>query len=424
MKYLYYIFRNLRLEVRDLLGRIPRVLLASFGVFFLIAFLAFFMALRDSVSSYMENRIFGRLDINEVRVMPRPLPEGRGPDFSSTRANEIPESKIRAIRKLDGVGSIYRVIRLNAPAMLYAGAFGTHLRTDILVSGVEPDFFRGTDINWKRFVPGERLPVVIPYFALDLYNNFAAASGLPELGKKALTGFMMDLSIGKSSFIPGGKESRFPAKVAGFSDRVSSAGIVVPSDFIRRYCRDNPGNTWSTILLHITSRSPAKVPSLVDGIRRLDLQVQSRRDIAEKTNRALALVDGVFFIVMIIILALTVTAIANSYMAVVYNRSQEIVLRRIVGQSKLRVVLSFIVEAAAVGAIFGAGGFFIGQMGIAHLSRMLPKWVPLLAGLEISPPPMKFLAPAAFLSAAVAAASAFVPAVIASNLNLFKSTKL
>jgi len=424
MGYLVYILRNLRLEVRDLSGRIPRVLLASFGILFLIAFLALFMALRASVSSYIEKRIFGRLDINEVQVMPRAVSERGTLNLFAPSANEIPESKIRAIRKLEGVGAIHRVLRLNAPAMLRAGAFGIHMRTDILVSGVEPEFFRGTDVEWRRFVPGERLPVVIPYFALDLYNNFAAASGLPELGKKALTGFIMDLSVGKSSFNPGGTERIFPAKVAGFSDRISSTGIVVPSDFIRRYCRANPGATWSTIMLHITSRSPAKLPDLVDGIRSLDLRVQSRRDIAEKTNRALALIDGTFYVVMVIILILTVVAIVNSYMAVVYNRSQEIVLRRIVGQSKLRVVLSFVAEAAMVGALFGAGGFYLGRVIILHLAGMLPKWVPLLAGLEVAPLPAMYLVPAASLSAAVAAVSAFVPAVIASNLNLFKSTKL
>lgn len=424
MGIILYVLRNLRLELRDLSGRIFRVLLASFGILFLITFLMIFLSLRSSVSGYIEKRIFGRLDINEVQVTPPAASEQSALNLFGPSANEITEAKVRAVKKIPGIKEIHRVLRLNAPSMLRAGMFGLHMRTDILVSGVEREFFRGTDIDWRRFVPAERLPVVIPYFALDLYNNFAAVNGLPELGKKALTGFTMDLSIGKSSFNREGREDLFPAKVAGFSDRLSSTGIVVPSDFIRRYCREKPGATQSTIMLHITADAPANLPRIVDSLRALGLRVQSRRDIAEKTNRALGLIDGTFYLVMIIILILTVVAIVNSYMAVVYNRSQEITLKRIVGQSKLRIILSFTAEAAAVGALFGAGGYLLGHVIITRLSGMLPKWVPLLAGLDLSPVPARYLPAAVLLSCAVSAASALVPAMIASNMNLFKSTKI
>ena len=127
---------------------------------------------------------------------------------------------------------------------------------------------------------------------------------------------------------------------------------------------------------------------------------------------------------LVIILVLTVVAIVNSYLAVVYNRGQEIALKRIVGQSKLRVILSFTAEAAAVGALFGAAGLLLGNACITHLSGYLPKWAPLLAGLELVPLPGRYLPPAALAAAAVSAASALVPAVIASNMNLFKSTKV
>ncbi|MBP7583995.1 MAG: hypothetical protein KBA61_08190 [Spirochaetes bacterium] len=419
-----YALRNLRMELRDLSGRIVRVMVASFGILFLIAFLAVFLSLRAAAGSYIEKRIFGRLDINEIQVTPPAVSDRAGLNLFAPTSNDIPEAKVRAVRRIAGIKNIHRVIRLNAPAMLRAGMFNIQMRTDILVSGVESEFFRGTDIDWRRFAPAERLPVVIPYFALDLYNNFAAVNGLPELGKKALTGFLMELSLGKSSFNRAGREDLFPAKVAGFSDRLSSTGIVVPSEFIRRYCRDHAEATYSTIMLHLTSASPADLPRVVDSLKALDLRVQSRRDIAEKTSRALGIIDGTFSLVLVIILVLTVVAIVNSYLAVVYNRGQEIALKRIVGQSKFRVILSFTAEAAAVGAFFGAAGLLMGNACITHLSSYLPKWVPLLAGLELVPLPGRYLPPAALAAAAVSAASALVPAVIASNMNLFKSTKV
>ncbi len=419
-----YIFRNIRFELRDISGRVIRVLFAGFGILLLITFLIVFISLRSAVSGYIEKRIFGRLDIHEIQVMPPAMSDRAPLNLFAPSANHISEGKIARIRKIGGVRGIHRVIRLNEPAMLRAGMMGIGMRTDILVSGVERDFFRGSDIDWKRFVPGERLPVIIPYFALDLYNNFASVNGLPELSKKALTGFMLDLSIGKSSFSREGSEDLFPAKVWGFSDRISSTGIVVPSDFIRRYCREKPGATHSTILLRIQARSPSELPRMVDEIRSLGLRVQSRSDIAEKTNRALSLIDGAFSFIMIIILALTVVAIVNSYFAVVYNRSQEITLKRIVGQSKIRVVASFTVEAALVGALFGAGGYWIGYTVISRLGELLPRWVPLMAGLELAPVAASLFPLAVLLSSAVSAASALAPAVIASNMNLFESTKL
>ena len=63
-----YILRNIVFESKDILRRIVRVFISSFGIVFLISFLTVFISLRSSVTDYIEKRIFGRLDINEIRV--------------------------------------------------------------------------------------------------------------------------------------------------------------------------------------------------------------------------------------------------------------------------------------------------------------------------------------------------------------------
>ncbi len=80
--------------------------------------------------------------------------------------------------------------------------------------------------------------------------------------------------------------------------------------------------------------------------------MESQQEIAAKTNRALAVIDGSSLVIRAF-LFLTVIAIFNSYLTIVYNRSYTFSLQRVIGVSKARIILTFVFEAAVIGALFG-----------------------------------------------------------------------
>ena len=425
-----YLLRNIIVEVRDFIKRMPRVFLSSFGILFLITVLVLFVSIRRTVTEYIEKRIFGKLQINELVVYPRSDGGQQTFSFSAPAAKSIPPRRVRAIGKIPGIKNVQQVLRLNAPVSLKVGAFGRYLKTDILVSGVERSFFyKSPGINWRRFTMEDHVPVVVPYFALDLYNNFAAANGMPQFGEKALVGLRMDLTLGSSSFMSGRPGVEYPAKVYGFTSRLNTSGIVVPSEFLRRFCREKGAETVygkdciSATMLFVSVKNPADLPGAAKAIGRMGLRVESQRDIAEKTQRALQLIDAVFGLIMIMILLLSGVAIFNSYLAIVYHRRGEITLKRVLGVSKLRVLVTFIVEATLVGASYGVAGFYGGYYSIAFLGKKMPQWVPALKDISLSADITGLLPVAVLLAAGVSAASALVPSIVAANLSLFDSTK-
>ncbi len=424
-----YILQNIYFVTRDLLKRIPRVFLSSFGIIFLIAGVVLFSSFRKAVRDYMEQRIFGKLSINEIMITPVQTSGSLNLTATAVSSHAIDNRKVRSIQSMKNLGEVYPVMRLNYPSILSVGMFGRYMKTDILISGVPREFFRLTKSNWRKFRDSPDIPVIIPYFALDLYNNFAVVNGLPEMSEKMLTGFTMDLIIGSSSFSESRTQFRYRTRVFGFTPRISSTGILVPLDFLHRFCRENSSSLGksrpcnSCVMIIARVKDNRDIPSVVRKIKGMGLQVESQKDIADKTRKAVSFIDGAFLLVLIIVLALTVIAIFNSYLAMISSRMQEISLKRVIGESKFRIVIVFLLEALLAGLLYGLAGYYAGYLVINKLAYSLHQWIPLLKGLNLSMEFGPMLGWSMLLSSLVSIISAFIPALFASNLNLFSSSK-
>lgn len=368
------------------------------------------------------------MDINVMKVMPKSNTSFIGFKLFSQTKNYISNPQIKKIKKIPGIKSVQKILRLNLPAYLKVGFLGRYMRTDILISGAERSFFRGSKINWKKFRSKEHVPVIVPYFALDLYNNFAAVNNLPEFGEKALLDFPLDIVIGSSSFMGVGPyHDTYNAKIYGFTSALSTTGIVVPSEFIRDFCKKyntssaSKKSCFSSVMLFVKAKSTGQLPSVVKKIQQLGLNVESNKDIAEKTRKALSFIDGAFSLLMTIILILTVIAIFNAYLAIVYSRSQEISLTRVLGVSKVRIVVVFILEAGLVGIIYGLAGYYLGKNLVFYLAKYIGQLFPLMKGLKMTTVSLSLLPVSIGISAIVSILSAMIPAIVASNLNLYFS---
>ena len=422
MDMIYYLLRNAQFILRDIGKNVPRALLASFGIIFFISFLFIFISLRTSVREFIVTRIFNTLDLNEIKVTPRNMVKFVSLNMFSTSRNHIPEGKIRVIRNLPGIRSLQRVIRLNAPAQVSFGILGNSIGIDVVIYGVEKSFFRGTKIDWKNFSFGRKLPIVIPYMAMELINHFAVANGLPEIGEKGVQALTPDVTLGRSTFA-GTRESarQIPASVAGFTSRLNIAGIVVPSQFIRDYCTYT-GADSSCIMLMLKASTVSGLPGLVSKIKGMGLQVESQSDVVKKTNRIVGFIDGTFLFLLVIILSLTVIAIVNAYTTIISRRSYEISLKRMLGASKVRILLIFVLEAAMIGLLHGTLGYVLGLYAVRNFSDLLVGAVPVLKGFAVRPAE-GLLAASVAVSAGVSVLSVLIPAVIASNQSMFRNTK-
>ena len=422
-----YLIKNLYYTIRDLLKRIPRVLATSFGILFLIAFLVIFISMRKSVKEYIEVRVLNTLNINEMIITPvAPVEFSGGGMFQETK-NFIHDWKVRSISKMAGVESVKRIIRLNHPAKIRAGMFGKEFKTYVPVSGVERNFLIGKDPHWKSFVAGKYIPILAPTMALDMYNNLAAAKGLPEMGEKSLKGFVFEMNI----YDADNKEKVFDykAKVFGFTPLLSTSGVIVPAEFIRSFCGKLKAETgskrpcYSTTMLVVKVKETKQLPGVADRIKKLKLNVKSQKDIAEKTQKIITFIDAFFIFIMPIILLLTVVAIFNSYLSIVYHRTYEISLQRVLGASKFRIILSFLLEAGLVGFLYGLIGYIAGYFLVDYISRHIGQWFPMLKGLDMSIQIDRNFYLALLLSTGISALSALLPAIFASNMSLFNSTK-
>ncbi|MCU0821568.1 MAG: hypothetical protein MUC95_03730 [Spirochaetes bacterium] len=424
---LAYLYRNIISISREILKNIPRTMISSFGIVFLITFIVISVSLKKSITEFLETRIFGQLQINQIRISPVNITTMA--EFSSDK-NEISAEKVKKIKKMMDVENIQEVIRLNQPAYIKAGMFGRYLRSDMLISGVDRTFFKGSLKNWKDFTSGDVIPIVLPKFVMNLYNNFAAANVLPEISERALELLTIEITIGKSSFVKTRQEgTKYDARLFGLTPAITSGGLIVPSEFIKNYClknvekKEERDKCYSCIMIIADVKNNNKIAEVTKTIKKLALDVESQADVAEKTGKAVKLVDVILGLIMIIILFLTIIAIFNSYLAITYHRSDKISIQRILGASKIRIVMIFIVEAAIVGAFYGAVGYYLGYYITGYISKFIDKWVPLLKGLNMKIADHSLLYLSLSISAAVSSISALIPGIFASNMNLFNASK-
>ena len=78
-------------------------------------------------------------------------------------------------------------------------------------------------------------------------------------------------------------------------------------------------------------------------------------------------------------------------------------------------------EAAFIGAVYGFIGYLAGAYLIKAAGAKLSSLVPALSGIGLEPVGMNVCAGLVLFSIAISSLSALIPAIFASNMNLFKA---
>jgi len=419
-----YIVLNLTFYFKDLSKNILKALFSSFGILFLISFMVLYLSLRQSVKDYIGQKLFGTLDINEIVIHPKTKP---GHDVFASKENTFTESLVESIRGMKEFSDVYSLTKINYTTRIRVGMFGYYQVQRVPVFGIDAGYFRNRNSRWKEFVNREPVPVIIPKIGLQLVNTYTAQMGLPQLTEQQLVGFAGSIII--STVNPQGKEMmhEIPGVLHSLSGEIDFPGIVVPSTFVFEFCRKHRMDEgyevkgYSYIRMFARVKDIKTLPDTTRKLERMGLQVESQSAISQKTNKAMTILDGMFFLLGAVLGLLTIISIFNSYLVIVYNRSYDISLKRVIGVSKLRVIAGFVFEAAFIGAILGVVGYFAGSYLTHLLSSRIAEWIPALKGLELKPVKENLLAYSVVLSIVISSCSALIPAIFASNKNLFRT---
>ena len=421
---LFYIVTNFRFFFKDISRNILKALFSSFGIIFLIAFLVIYVSLRQSVSKYIGDTLFGSMDINEIIIHPK---VGGGRDVIVSGENSIRPGIVTQIKGMKDFSAVYTLVKLSYVTRIEASVMGETLQIRIPIYGIEQGFFINKNPRWQSFANKVPLPIVIPKYGLQFLNSYLAQEGGPQFTEAALAGYpgMLNISVEDSE----SSRQRFstPVIMHSLSDAIDFPGLVVPSAFLINFAKTHrmdsgkPKEGITYARMYAKVKDIKQLPEITDKLKKMGLRVESQSDISQKTNKAMAIIDAIFLFLGVVILALTIISIFNSYLVIAYNSGYEISLKRVIGLSKLRVIFSFVFEAALIGVFLGIIGYFLGQYLLGTLSSHIASWYPPLKDIIITKPESSYLHYAVIFSVAVSAMSALVPAIFASNKNLFKT---
>lgn len=426
---IHRIVLSFKLSSEDTFKNILKSLISSFGILFLISFLVLYVSLRDSIKNYVDKNIFGTLSIDEIRITPK-MSRQMNIFAAEQSSMGIKSGVVVYVKKMPEVKKVYTLVQMGHKSYIRGELMGKRQRVFMPLGMIENDFFKDRDPHWRPIYNRDPVPLVAPRFAIDMLNNYLSMNGYPMLPPEGLRGFPLELTIQAPPSDTGEKNDfKYNAVIHDVTDQLPFMGIIVPSDFIYRYMREHRADypegqpDLRYIAMYVKVNDIKKLPEITKKIQELGVQVESQQDVAAKTNKALSIIDGSSMVIIGMFLILTVISIFNSYLTIVYNRSQKFSLRRVLGVSKVKIIMGFVAEAAFVGMLYGLAGYYAGNWLLSIAMSHLVKWVPSLDGIVLASSGKSVLLIAIGASAAISSLSALIPAMFASNMNLFKAIR-
>lgn len=440
-----HLIRSLYLGIRSSLVTILRSLFSSFGILFIITFLILYLSFRTSVQNFIDENFLGSLDINEIIITPLNDKLENVYTSGSGKGAKISAKQVQAVREMSDFTEVYTLVVMDYRIRVRGEMFGKRNSMIVPFFAIESEFFKGKMDRWDKFryKPGRPVPLVSPKFTLVMLNNYMYFTGYPQLSIKDLVGFPMELQIETDlppAPIPnmetkdhpdeGYAHSEMEAIVFGFTGALTRPGVVVPLEFVEYFAKKARNASlrrktgYQYIQIYAKVKDTKKLPQTVEKLKELGLQVESDEGIAKQANSVMQIIDSFSVAIVGMFLLLTVVSIFNSNLNIVYNMSHRFSLTRILGVTKLRIMIVFILQAALVGAIYGALGYYAGNYLFKYAADYLIRYLPDIAGIKfVQSTDSKILMMSLSISAGVSAVSALIPAFFASNINLFKAVR-
>jgi ABC-type lipoprotein release transport system permease subunit len=439
-----HLLRSIFYGVRSSISNIVISLVSSFGILFIITFLILYMSFRSSVQTFIDENFLGNLDINEIVIEPENETRENVYASGSGRGAKLTRDQVLAVREMEDFKETFTLIQFDYRVRLRIEMFGTRTAPLLPFYAIEPEFFEGKVDDWTRFYyrPGGSVPVIAPKFTIMMINNYLYFQGMPQFKITDMKNFPLTIKVESRNKItmPGGDNSEandgdvqileLDSHIYDFTAAIDRPGAIVPMDFITYFSRraHYADGRWKRgytyLMMYAKVKDIKKLPETVKKLEELGLRVKSQSDIAKKANQVLEIIDQFSFAIIGILLVLTVISIFNANLNIVNQMSHKFSLTRILGVTKIRIVLTFILESAVVGALYGIIGYYAGNYLFEYAAEYIQELLPEIASISFEASrDTQVLYLAIILSAGVSAASSFIPAIFASNINLFKAVR-
>jgi putative ABC transport system permease protein len=187
--------------------------------------------------------------------------------------------------------------------------------------------------------------------------------------------------------------------------------------------------TRLVVLLDETTKTDKVAANLTQTFkkRELDLELRTWWDLAEYYHQVVALFDGVFGFIKVIVLFIVALSISNTMMMAVMERTKEIGTIRAIGGTPFEVSSIFIIEALFLGIIGSALGLGLGAL-LAEVITIAQWMMPRPPGSTQDYPIRIFIEFPVFiqtmcLGVGIAVISSIYPAVKASKIQVSEALR-
>lgn len=343
---------------RDLARSKVRFGVVALAVSASVAVLVLLGSVALGLKRYVIAPLLPELPLELLRVEPRMVSLGLFAFEAGDLGGGMEAGTLEDLERLEGVTTVYPVVGARVPLRAEGGeAFlGRRLRTDVFATGVPPALVKGDIAPGETFEDreGGPVPVVVARRFLELYNTTVApALDKPKLSERVAIGFEFAIQVGRSftgGVVDAAKVDRVPARIVGFSDYASLAGVTLPEATIRRWNRrfgqDTPlTGAWVRVA------SPDRAGPVARKIEQKGLRVD---ETPKLIGAALTVGAGLVGLFALLLLGLSAFAIAQTFFLVVAERRSELAILRALGARRGDLARLVLLEALVVGAL-GAG---------------------------------------------------------------------
>jgi hypothetical protein len=398
--------RVVRLAARELRRSVRHFGLASIGVVVGVAAFSFFLALGLGVRHVVLEKVFA---MDELEVVPRRVNFDVGRLRLDAGRDTLDDAAATKLAALDGVEAVYPKMKLVVPAVGEGGQslFGSDLRMELAVDGIDPSLVREDVGRAFRFAAAEEhpmhgksceaddgcgtgawcadlecramVPVLVSHHLIEVYNGtLSRVHQLPKISDEALNGFTFEMEVGRSmvssASLPEYRTAR--AIIVGISRKALPLGITVPLSYVEGFNSelegDHAARAYHSVVVQAEHES--QLGDVATGIIDLGFEVSDRG--AERAAMIIAVFMVVFGLVASVIVFISAVNVMHVLLMLVAQRERELGVFRALGATRRDVRRLIMAEAATLGLVAAALGLALAYAGAAGFDVVSTRYVP------------------------------------------------
>ncbi|MCX7050070.1 MAG: ABC transporter permease [Candidatus Sumerlaeota bacterium] len=279
--------------------------------------------------------------------------------------SRITEDQIKDISSWPGVASVARQTAITFPISAHVSLLGNEIDTDAIVNGVDRQLVASEIAPDQTFAydssPSATVPVVASRYFLEMYNlGYAESQSLPRVNESAVIGRRFTLILGESICTgPSERKRELECRIVGLTRNISLIGLVVPYEYAQAWNRWYHGKrSEGCTALHVSTASAADYAEIEQRLAKAGLNVESHRDLLQRTRLTLALVTAGVGGFGALVLALAGLNLWNTFTLILMQQREQIGILRAVGAAPGSVFMIYAGEAllvTAMGCAIGGG---------------------------------------------------------------------